>query len=404
MRDIGVMLVGVLGHLSLVILTGASLLKKGLYPVTGMVTARDEFNALGLIDPGKLVFGGWDIRFGSPEEKARQYLVDTLLIDAGHFRAVADDLKAVERHIFAGTYMNCGKTIGALADTQGCMSQIAARDIFERLRGDIRDFRSRADVDNVIVVNLGSTEPPLPVSEEHHFSPDAVLRCVNDDRQEFLRAGTLYSMAAIQENCAYINFTPSSSALLPGIVRLAENMRVPVMGNDGKTGETLVKSALSSMFRSRNLEVLSWEGFNILGNMDGKVLDDQENRQSKIESKDALLPSILGYTPHTHVHIGYVPSLGDQKTAWDFIHFKGFLEAKMSLQFIWQGFDSILAAPLVLDIVRLVEFALRSGEYGLMPHLASFFKAPLGVHEHRLHEQFRILSNYVSARTDRGPV
>jgi len=115
-------------------------------------------------------------------------------------------------------------------------------------------------------------------------------------------------------------------------------------------------------------------------------------------TKDAVLPNILGYTPHSRVHIEYVPSLDDQKTAWDFIHFRGFLGAKMSLQFIWQGFDSILAAPLVLDLARLAELAKRRGESGLMPHLASFFKAPLGVGEHRLHEQFVMLTRYVDER------
>jgi myo-inositol-1-phosphate synthase len=140
---------------------------------------------------------------------------------------------------------------------------------------------------------------------------------------------------------------------------------------------------------------MSWEGFNILGNMDGRILDHPENCESKIRSKDQVLSKILGYSPHTSVNIGYVPSLGDQKTAWDFIHFKGFLGAKMSLQFIWQGYDSILAAPLVLDLVRLAELAKRRAEGGAMTHLASFFKAPVGVEKHALQDQFRMLTDYV---------
>ncbi len=171
------------------------------------------------------------------------------------------------------------------------------------------------------------------------------------------------------------------------------------MGNDGKTGETLVKSALAPMFTCRNLDVLSWEGFNILGNMDGQVLDDPKNKESKIRTKDHLLGKILGYSPHSRVRIDYVPSLDDQKTAWDFIHFKGFLGAKMSLQFIWQGYDSLLAAPLILDLVRLAELAKRRGDAGLMPHLASFFKAPLGVDEHALFEQYQMLLGYASQAT-----
>ena len=156
------------------------------------------------------------------------------------------------------------------------------------------------------------------------------------------------------------------------------------------------KSVLAPMFKCRNLEVMSWEGFNILGNMDGQVLDHAENRKSKIKTKDSILPKILGYSPHSKVHINYVPSLGDQKTAWDFIHFKGFLGARMSLQFTWQGFDSALAAPLILDLVRLAELAHRRGESGLMIHLASYFKDPLGVPEQSFAHQFDMLENYVS--------
>ncbi len=184
------------------------------------------------------------------------------------------------------------------------------------------------------------------------------------------------------------------------MVQLAEEKGVPVMGNDGKTGETLVKSALAPLFMCRNLEVLSWEGVNILGNMDGRVLNHPENKESKIRSKDGVLPKILGYSPHSSVQINYVPSLCDQKTAWDFIHFSGFFGAKMSLQFVWQGYDSLLAAPLVLDLVRFAELAKRRGESGLMPHLACYFKDPLGVDEHRLYEQFRMLVDY-SARAEK---
>ena len=166
------------------------------------------------------------------------------------------------------------------------------------------------------------------------------------------------------------------------------------MGNDGKTGETLVKSALAPMFKYRNLKVLTWQGYNILGDRDGQVLADPENKRAKIESKDGVLSHILGYPLHTHVGIDYVPSLNDLKTAWDFIHFKGFLDFKMSLQFTWQGCDAILAAPIVIDMVRFAEFARRKGEAGLMTWLSCFFKSPVGVDEHDLHFQFHHLMDY----------
>ena len=117
------------------------------------------------------------------------------------------------------------------------------------------------------------------------------------------------------------------------------------MGYDGKTGETLMKSVLAPMFAHRNLEVMSWVGHNIFGNMDGKVLDDPANKKSKVTSKDRLLGQILGYPPQTLVSIEYIASMGDWKTAWDHIHFRGFLGTPMTLQFIWQGCDSLLGRP-----------------------------------------------------------
>jgi myo-inositol-1-phosphate synthase len=116
-----------------------------------------------------------------------------------------------------------------------------------------------------------------------------------------------------------------------------------------------------------------------------------------------VLSHILGYPLHTHVGIDFVPSLKDQKTAWDFIHFAGFLDYKMSLQFTWQGCDAILAAPIVLDMVRLAEFAKRSGERGLMTQLSCFFKSPVGVDEHDLHFQFHHLMDWVRARRKGAP-
>jgi myo-inositol-1-phosphate synthase len=194
---------------------------------------------------------------------------------------------------------------------------------------------------------------------------------------------------------AYVNFTPSVGIAVPALQELAANHYVPFYGRDGKTGETLVKTALALMFRARNLEVLSWEGFNILGGGDGRVLADPGNKRSKLRSKAGALGKALGYEPHTSIGIEYVPSLGNWKTARDFVHFRGFLGTKMSLQF-WQGCDSILAAPLVLDLVRLTEFAQRQGDAGPMTHLACFFKDSLGV-------SARLLTDYVSRHAKRKP-
>jgi myo-inositol-1-phosphate synthase len=163
------------------------------------------------------------------------------------------------------------------------------------------------------------------------------------------------------------------------------------MGYDGKTGETLLKSTLAPMFARRNLQVMSWVGHNIFGNMDGRVLDDPENKRTKVTSKDRLLHQIFGYSPQTLVSIEFIESMGDWKTAWDHIHFKGFLGTPMTFQFIWQGCDSLLAAPLVLDLIRLTERARRAAETGVMSFLSCFFKSPLGCDEHDFARQFQML-------------
>jgi myo-inositol-1-phosphate synthase len=139
-----------------------------------------------------------------------------------------------------------------------------------------------------------------------------------------------------------------------------------------------MKAVLAPMFAARNLHVMSWVGHNIFGNMDGKVLDDPINKANKVRSKDHLLTEILGYKPSTLVTIEYVEDMADWKTAWDHIHYKGFLDTKMTLQFTWQGCDSLLAAPLVLDLVRFTEREHRRGKSGVMTFLSSFFKSPMG--------------------------
>jgi myo-inositol-1-phosphate synthase len=209
-------------------------------------------------------------------------------------------------------------------------------------------------------------------------------------------ASSLYALAAIELGLPYVNFTPSLGASFPAALQLAHERRVPVAGQDGKTGETLLKSVLAPMFALRNLRLLSWVGHNIFGNRDGIVLNDPRHKESKLRTKDQLIPAIVGYRPQTHVSIEYIESLDDWKTAWDHIHFAGFLGVKMTIQFTWQGCDSILAAPLVLDLARLALLAQRRGECGVQRHLACFFKDPMGVQEHDFFKQWGMLGEYVT--------
>lgn len=385
----GVYLIGALGSIASTVAAGALALKKKLAPPTGMVTCSHIFDGVDLIEPADLVFGGCDIR---RETNSLDIFEKMAPVAPGILMEIKAELEEFHHGIDCGCAKNCGEAIENLVYPLNTKEKNLEQEI-ENMRDSLRTFRRKYGLDEVIVVNLASTEPPLEI-DACHCELASLRKLIAGNETEKLRASTLYSCAAILEGCAYINFTPSNGALPPAVLQLAAERGVPVMGNDGKTGETLVKSALAPMFAWRNLEIMSWEGFNILGNMDGRILDHPENCESKIRTKDQVLSKILGYSPHTSVSIGYVPSLGDQKTAWDFIHFKGFLGAKMSLQFIWQGYDSILAAPLVLDLVRLAELAKRRAEAGVMTHLASFFKAPIGVEKHALQEQFRMLADY----------
>ncbi|MEO0662788.1 MAG: inositol-3-phosphate synthase, partial [Planctomycetota bacterium] len=223
-------------------------------------------------------------------------------------------------------------------------------------------------------------------------------------------ASILYAYAALTGGSPFVNFTPSLGAQIPALVELSEQRRVPVAGSDGKTGETLVKSVLAPLFRARALKVLAWQGYNMLGNRDGEALRDPSHGAAKLETKDVALRAILGETSggpganglppsdlHTKVQIDYVPSLGDWKTALDFIHFEGFLGARMSMQFTWSGCDSALAAPLVLDLARLADHALRAGRGGVLEHLACYFKAPQGVDVHDFASQIDLLDAYARA-------
>lgn len=199
----------------------------------------------------------------------------------------------------------------------------------------------------------------------------------------------------------FVSFTPSLGVEVPAIRELAEVQGVPIMGSDAKTGETLLKTVLAPMFRERHLKIESWVGHNVLGNGDGIILDSSDNKASKLETKDRVVTSLVGYPTQTRTSIEYVESLHDWKTAWDHVHFRGFLGTKMSLQFIWQGCDSILAAPLVIDLARLADYHAEQGLAGVMTHLACFFKSPLGVAEHSFAAQIEMLRRYVLRETSK---
>jgi myo-inositol-1-phosphate synthase len=376
---------------------GARAIARGLVSDTGLMTKRPELESLQLVELGDLVFGGHDVRQSDYWESAYQIYKLSGSLDLEVIQELRGELDEISADLRPGASVNCGDAIAALVTSDEARASETLADTVARLGRDIQEFRERHDLKRVIVVNLASTEPDLADIENMATSADLAAMIAADQRDR-VRPSMLYSLAAFEQGCGYLNFTPSTAALCPAVANLGSELGLPYMGNDGKTGETLVKSALAPMFKYRNLRVLSWQGYNMLGDRDGKILSHRDNLSSKLRTKDSVLQGILGYPLHTHVGIDYVESLDDLKTAWDFIHFRGFLDHKMSMQFIWQGCDAILAAPLVLDMIRFTDLAMRGGQGGPMSHLACYFKSPLGVGEHDLHQQFHNLMSYLAAR------
>ncbi|WP_380680858.1 inositol-3-phosphate synthase [Salinigranum sp. GCM10025319] len=388
----GVWIIGARGNVASVSIAGARAIAHGVTDTTGMVTARQPMADLTLPAVDDLVFGGHDIRTQSIERTIEAISEDGGgIVDRATLDVVREDLREIDKRVRIGTARRCGEVVENLSE--GATTDDATlADIVSQIRDDYDAFVAEQDIDRLVVVNAASTEPPLS-NPEAYDTLDAVETAIETDDGD-LPASTLYAYAALVDGHPYVNFTPSTGSSIDGLRELAEENNVPHMGRDGKTGETLVKSALAPMFAGRNLHVMSWEGHNILGNQDGLVLEDDANKAGKIESKGTLLEEILGYETHNAVRIDYTPSLGDWKTAWDHIHFRGFLGTEMKMQFTWEGADSSLAAPLVLDLVRLVAFADEHGEGGTQPQLASFFKSPDGVDEHDLSRQLQMLYDY----------
>jgi myo-inositol-1-phosphate synthase len=329
------------------------------------------------------------------ESAAQQLVVNNHALRGELVAKVKPELDKIDKNVRLGTLWNVGSTIEKVAakEARAVSRAETPRSAIDRVQGDLTDFRKRHALDEVVVVNLASTEPPLEEAPLPTKWKD-LAKLLDKPRKCALAASSLYAIAALELTHPYVNFTPSLGSAPLAIRELAIDRATCHMGHDGKTGETLLKSVLAPMFAARNLQVMSWVGHNIFGNMDAKILDDPRNKETKVRSKDRLLHQILGYSPQTLVTIENIESLGDWKTAWDHIHFRGFLGTPMILQFTWQGCDSLLAAPLVIDLVRFTELARRRGEIGLLTFLASFFKSPLGVTENDFPRQFELLEQW----------
>jgi myo-inositol-1-phosphate synthase len=383
-------IVGARGAIASTLTVGALAARRGMIPLEGLLTETPPFRALGLASLDDVELGGCDLHPGTLAQSAHATLAGVGSFPVAMIDALLPDLQKIE--VTRGILRGGGPAIDALAgDDRAADSAGTAREAVQRIVDDIRAFSDGAPT---VVANLASTEP----------SPDAALADWDvvalekalDENDARIPASCLYAYAAIKCGCPHVNFTPSGGAALPALVELARRAGVPLAGRDGKTGETLLKTALAPMFPIRALTVEGWYGTNILGNTDGLVLADPDNKASKITSKKGVLEGILGYAPAGDVRIDYFEPLADHKVAWNFIQFRGWGGHRMRLQFTWEGTDSVLAAPLVLDIARLVLFAQRRGESGPIGELGLFFKSPEGSTEMNLHRQYDTLLRWIA--------
>ena len=394
-RRVGLWLVGARGSVATCVAYGLAGLRQGLLEPVGVATETEPFTRLELAPLEGLVLGGHDVCTRSLTQSAGE-LVRNNVLPANVVTAASASAAGFEARTRPGVLDSADVGFADLHPEAARRGALAPREQVEAIQGDLEEFQRDNELERVVVVNVASTEAHRGGRPE--WQSLAAFEAALDARQA-QPASVIYAYATLAAGCPYVNFTPSLGSSLPALRELATRRKVPHCGSDGKTGETLVKSVLAPLFVGRRLRVLAWQGYNILGNRDGENLMDPLHRESKLRSKDEALRSLIGDPAmHTKVGIDFVPSLRDWKTAWDFVHFEGFLGARMSLQFTWHGSDSALAAPLVIDLARLTEFAARSGEFGDMPHTAAFFKSPICGGTHDFHAQFQRLLEYVEKR------
>jgi len=390
---IGLWLIGACGGVATTTVLGLAALRRKLVDETGLVSSLLGFSHLPLPAWDQFVVGGHEIRATRLADEAQRLHRESRVFDHETLVACRADLEQTNEQVRPGTLWNVGPTIRELATPEYASDQRATPlEVVRRLQADLLEFQQRFKLSDVVVVNLASTEAPL--DQAHWPATWAQTESLLASADCPLPASSLYAVAALDLGLPYINFTPSLGATPSGIGELAQQRKTCHAGRDGKTGETLLKSVLAPMFAARNLHVMSWVGHNIFGNLDGRVLGNPVNKAAKVKSKDHLLQEMLGYAPQTLVTIEHIRSMRDWKTAWDHIHFTGFLGTPMTMQFTWQGCDSLLAAPLVLDLARFTAVARQRHQTGPLVFLSSFFKSPLGHNNQSFADQMRLLHEW----------
>ncbi len=384
---LGVLLVG-LGAVSTTTIAGVLAIRKGIAKPIGSLTQMGTIRLgkrtdnrtptirefVPLADLNDIVFGGWDIFNDNCYEAARHagVLEEKLLDQIKEELAAITPMPAVfDRHYVKrldGPNVKKGKN---------------KKDLADQLIADIRAFKKANHCDRMVVVWAGSTE--IFVTEAPCHKSLAALEKGLLESDPAIASSMIYAYAAISEGIPYANAAPNLSAEVPALQELAARTGAPVCGNDMKTGQTLIKTIIAPGLKARMIGVAGWYSTNILGNRDGEVLDDPESFKTKEESKKSALDYI--FQPHIYpdlykdishvVRINYYPPRGDNKEGWDNIDIFGWLGYPMQLKINFLCRDSILAAPIVLDVALFLDLAKRANMKGIQEWLSFYFKAPM---------------------------
>ena len=401
---LGVMVVGC-GAVTTTFMAGVLMARKGLAKPVGSMTQYDKIRVgqgenkkylrykdiVPIADLNDIVFGAWDVYPANAYEAA----VNAEVLKERDINPVADELKAIVPMPAAFDHNYASRLDGDNVKTG------TRWELVEQLREDIRNFKRENGVERVVVLWAASTEVYVPVDENVHNTLADLEKAMKADDREHIAPSMCYAYAALAEGAPFIMGAPNTTVDIPAMWELAEKTKMPIAGKDFKTGQTLVKSGFAPIIGTRCLGLNGWFSTNILGNRDGLVLDEPANFRTKEVSKLSTLESILvpeeqpdlygvncGGEGNDHngyyhkVRINYYPPRNDNKEGWDNIDIFGWMGYPMQIKINFLCRDSILAAPLCLDLVLLSDLAARAGRYGIQRFLSFFLKSPLSAVRH----------------------
>ena len=410
---LGVMVVG-LGAVTTTFMTGVLMARKGLAKPVGSMTQYDrirvgqgadkkylKYNEIAPIASlDDIVFAAWDVYPANAYESA----INAEVLKEKDINPVREELEAI-KPMAAAFDRDYAKRL----DGDNIMHGATRWQMVENLRRDIREFKEKNGIDRVVVLWAASTEVYVPVNEKIHYTLAALEEAMKADDREHIAPSMCYAYAALTEGAPFIMGAPNTTVDIPAMWELAEKSGMPIAGKDFKTGQTLVKSGFAPIIGTRCLGLSGWFSTNILGNRDGLVLDEPANFRTKEVSKLSTLESILVpeeqpdlYTDYFHkVRINYYPPRNDNKEGWDNIDIFGWMGYPMQIKINFLCRDSILAAPLCLDLVLLSDLAARAGRYGTQRFLSFFLKSPMHdytkdeVPVNHLFQQYVMLKNAI---------